>query len=270
MGYRLNPPPGWPPVPPGFTPPPGWQPDPSWPPVPPGWQLWVDDSTLPPVRPVFPGDGYATPGMPKPGTNGWAIASFVLGLISVCLLGIIFGIVALSKIRRVPQRGKGLAIAGICLSGVWIAGAIGFAAYSASTAAQRSSTGQITQNGHLGITELRAGDCFQNAAGNQPDTAITTQITAVACTSPHNAQVIALLPVPGSAYPGAAALKAQAVPGCKAEAKADLDPAQLTPSMNLLWYYPVQQTWGDGQHSITCVVADSSQDLTSSLLKSPA
>ena len=37
--------------------------------------------------------------------------------------------------------------------------------------------------------------------------------------------------------------------------------------MNLLWYYPVQQTWVDGQHSITCVVADSSQDLTSSLLK---
>jgi hypothetical protein len=76
--------------------------------------------------------------------------------------------------------------------------------------------------------------------------------------------------VPGSVYPGAAAFKAQAVPGCKAEAKVDLDPAQLTPSMNLLWYYPQQQTWVDGQHSITCVVADSSQDLTSSLLKSPA
>ena len=245
--------------------------------MPPGWQLWVEDSTLPPALPVFPGagyaapgyaaPGYAAPGMPKPGTNGWAIASFVLGLISVALLGIIFGILALSKIRRVPQRGKGLAIAGICLSGVWIAGGIGFAAYNAATAAQRSSTGQITQNGHLGITELRAGDCFQNAAGNQPDTAGTTQITAVACTSPHNAQVIALLPVSGSAYPGAAAFKAQAVPGCKAQAKAVLDPTQLTSSMNLLWYYPEQQTWINGQHSITCVVADSSQDLTSSLLK---
>jgi hypothetical protein len=37
--------------------------------------------------------------------------------------------------------------------------------------------------------------------------------------------------------------------------------------MNLLWYYPEQLAWTDGQHSITCVVADSSQDLTSSLLK---
>lgn len=42
MAIRLNPPPGWPPAPAGWTPPPGWQPDPSWPPPPPGWPLWVD------------------------------------------------------------------------------------------------------------------------------------------------------------------------------------------------------------------------------------
>jgi hypothetical protein len=41
---RFNPPPNWPPAPPGWTPPPGWQPDPSWPPPPPGWPLWVPDA----------------------------------------------------------------------------------------------------------------------------------------------------------------------------------------------------------------------------------
>jgi hypothetical protein len=41
---RLNPPPGWPPAPPGWVPPPGWQPDPSWPAPPAGWQLWVEDT----------------------------------------------------------------------------------------------------------------------------------------------------------------------------------------------------------------------------------
>lgn len=41
---RFNPPPNWPPAPPGWTPPPGWQPDASWPPLPPDWQLWVDDT----------------------------------------------------------------------------------------------------------------------------------------------------------------------------------------------------------------------------------
>lgn len=40
---RFNPPPNWPPAPPGWTPDADWAPDPSWPPPPPGWQLWVDD-----------------------------------------------------------------------------------------------------------------------------------------------------------------------------------------------------------------------------------
>jgi hypothetical protein len=39
--WRFNPPPGWPPTPPGFVPPAGWRPDPSWPFAPPGWQWWV-------------------------------------------------------------------------------------------------------------------------------------------------------------------------------------------------------------------------------------
>jgi len=44
MATRLNPPPGWPSAPQGWTPPPGWQPDPSWPAPPPGWNLWVEDA----------------------------------------------------------------------------------------------------------------------------------------------------------------------------------------------------------------------------------
>ncbi|WP_319455695.1 MULTISPECIES: hypothetical protein [unclassified Mycobacterium] len=44
---RFNPPPNWPPAPPGWTPSPDWQPDPSWPPIPPGWPLWVAE---PPTR----------------------------------------------------------------------------------------------------------------------------------------------------------------------------------------------------------------------------
>ena len=42
---RFNPPPNWPPAPPGWTPPPDWRPDPAWPPLPPGWQLWVPEGS---------------------------------------------------------------------------------------------------------------------------------------------------------------------------------------------------------------------------------
>jgi hypothetical protein len=60
------------------------------------------------------------------GTNGMAIASLVCSLLGwICgigpILGIIFGILALSKIRETGQGGRGLAIAGIAIGGVLIA-----------------------------------------------------------------------------------------------------------------------------------------------------
>lgn len=60
---RFNPPPNWPPAPPGWVPDANWQPDPSWPPAPPGWQLWVPDTTTDAAGAQFP--PYATP-WPEP------------------------------------------------------------------------------------------------------------------------------------------------------------------------------------------------------------
>jgi len=40
-GYRFNPAPGWPPMPPGWTPPQGWTSPADWPAAPEGWQWWT-------------------------------------------------------------------------------------------------------------------------------------------------------------------------------------------------------------------------------------
>lgn len=77
----------------------------------------------------MPGGQYGYPvgyGMvPKQGTNGMAIASLVLGICGLfCvtpLVGLPLGLAALSKIKQTGQSGRGLAIAGIVLSSVWIA-----------------------------------------------------------------------------------------------------------------------------------------------------
>jgi len=142
VALRFNPPPGWPPPPDGFSPDPGWRPDPSWPPAPPGWQLWVPDEPGPDasstgLTPGYIGygqapapagsqwAGWAPPALPPSGTpSGMAIAGFVLGLLGftgiTAILGIVFGSVALSRIRRTAEGGKGLAIAGIVLGSCWL------------------------------------------------------------------------------------------------------------------------------------------------------
>lgn len=57
-----------------------------------------------------------------PGTNGMAVASLVLGLLGISLLGLIFGAIALGQIdKNTGQQGRGMAIAGIVLSVFWLA-----------------------------------------------------------------------------------------------------------------------------------------------------
>ena len=62
--------------------------------------------------------GYAAPGGRR-GTNGMAIASLVLAFF--CFpLGIVFGHIALSQMKRTGEDGRGLAIAGLVISYAWL------------------------------------------------------------------------------------------------------------------------------------------------------
>ena len=53
-------------------------------------------------------------------TNGFAIAGFVVSFF-VAILGIIFSAIALKQIRESNEGGRGLAVAGLVLSIIWIA-----------------------------------------------------------------------------------------------------------------------------------------------------
>lgn len=94
------------------------------PPPPPG------DHGYPPASggygypPPVPG-GYGYPQPASTGTNAMAIASLVSSLVGwMCIigpiLGLIFGFVALGQIKQTGQDGRGLAIAGIAISGAVI------------------------------------------------------------------------------------------------------------------------------------------------------
>lgn len=64
-----------------------------------------------------PYGGYGAP--PKPGTNGFAVAALVFGIIGGPLLAVIFGHVALNQIKRNGQGGRGMAITGAVLGYLW-------------------------------------------------------------------------------------------------------------------------------------------------------
>lgn len=98
---------------------------------------WQTLASVPEFEAAFPAASAALPLAASPGevkTSGMAIASLVLGILGLCgitaLVGLILGIVSLVKINRSGGRlsGQGLAIAGICVSGFMLLFSIPFMA----------------------------------------------------------------------------------------------------------------------------------------------
>jgi hypothetical protein len=185
----------------------------------------------------------------------------VLGLLSVVLLSVIFGIIALTRIRRLGQKGRGLAIAGLVLSAAWVVVAIVVAIVATVGGATRSSaTGQR----HLGPFSLKTGDCFNNPAGAQHISAVT----AIPCTQPHNAQVFAQFQLTGSdfSYPGTATVLRLASHGCDART-GSVSKAKTTTAMTIRMLFPQQISWTAGHRTVSCLLVNPTADLRSSLLK---
>jgi hypothetical protein len=60
---------------------------------------------------------------PNTSTDGFAIAALVFGILGGWL-SLVFGPLALSRIKRSGARGRGMAIAGIWLGSAWVIGGI--------------------------------------------------------------------------------------------------------------------------------------------------
>lgn len=275
MGMRFNPPPGWPPAPEGWAPGPGWQPDPWWPPAPPGWPMWVSDEsgtpmslpsaqpTVPPAYPsvVHPSFVYDSPAAST--TSGWAVASLVLGILGGVVWGTICGVVALRKIRDTGQKGRGMAIAGIILSGLWIVVVVVVVAVAVlhgrfTNLSQPTSTPDgLASSGVTDVHDLAAGDCF-----GWPHGSVST-VTLVPCGQAHDAQVFAVWALSGSSYPGYNKEVQIETQGCLAR-RASLT-AVSTP-LEISDFGLTQANWAFGDRSVYCVIISPTPNLKSSLL----
>jgi hypothetical protein len=206
--------------------------------------------------------------------SGWAIASLVVGILGLVVLGVIFGIVALVKIRDYGQKGLGMAIAGIVLSGVWAVVAVVLVAASHIVG---TPNGQVNDNvdgaaavssaadasGLVNVHALTTGNCFNWADNGQP----VASVTLIPCLAGHNAQVFAVwqLSSPSSSYPGNT--YQVAAQGCEAR-KASLTAAAS--SLEVADFNPGPAGWADGDRVVYCLIISPAAELNSSLLNEHA
>ncbi|MUM20783.1 DUF4190 domain-containing protein [Mycobacterium sp. CBMA271] len=184
------------------------------------------------------------------GTNGFAIAALVLGIIPICvgILAIIFGVIGLNQTKQRGQKGRGMAIAGIVLGSLWIAAAVVGAAIGASHSPKRDDAGQVTRSGDMDVTKLRVGDCIADIG----DEKFYTTTNALPCSQPHKAEVYALLPLSGTSVPAMSVME-EAAEGCGDALERYSPSTYAEDGIDVTYLYPTSRSWKQGDHSITCI-----------------
>lgn len=251
-----------PPAPPPSPPQPGmpqWAPPPPAgpppPPPPPSGPGFGPSGPVPPPPPAAwpaPGSGPVPPPPSSTGTDGFAVAALVLGLIPICAgtLGIVFGVVGLRRIRTSHRGGRGMAIAGIVLGTLWMAiiAAIVIAAVVLSDEPERAPDGSVTRRGTVFSDDLRIGDCPASVPGEP-----TRTLEVVPCSEPHRGEVFGSFELSGSTYPGDAEVERFAGGGCDQRLATFVGPARVD-SFELYYLTPTEDTWRDGDRKVICLL----------------
>lgn len=211
----------------------------------------------PPPSPFYAAP-YTPP--PKPGTNGFAVAALVFGLLGGVLLSVLFGVLALVQIRRRPQAGKGAAIAGLALSATWVVLGVGVAVILALTA-DSGADSTVADNGQVSVDEIRLRDCLNGLTEGRN----IANLPVVPCTEPHDGEVFAEFPISGATFPGDAAVATQAEEGCVERLRSYAPKAAEDPNTELYFLHPTAASWLTGDHDVLCVALSASGKRTGSI-----
>lgn len=206
--------------------------------------------------------------VPPRTVNGLAVAALCCGLAAfvplVGVLAVVFGAVALNQLRAGFQRGRKRAVAGIVLGVLgtvaWVAVFVIAVVTGMTDEPQAAPAKPAAGGSQVFVDKLKAGDCFSGGRHDQIDL-----VTRVACTSPHESQVVTVVELPDEPYPGEAKVTAEAEQSCSDKADplitdqayADLDPSYI---------YPDADSWR-GDRTVLCLVEAGSGTTTGSALK---
>ena len=201
---------------------------------------------------AYPGSG--VPSGPQPGsggTSGFAIASLIFGLLGGILLSVIFGIVALVQIKKRGQTGRGMAIAGLVLSGCWVLLiGVGIAVAVISDSGNDATTAGGTNSGSVAVTTLKPGDCLN---GISTGSGAIEDLPVISCALPHEGEVYAVFELPAGPWPGDTQVQQQAEKRCESEL--DQYAAKPPATVEVLYLHPLRQSWSRDR-GVTCVATD--------------
>lgn len=219
-------------------------------------------------QPPYPGGPHPDGTPPSKSMAGWALALSIVGcLVVTILIAIPLAIVVLVESSKDPRdRGKGMAIAALVISGVWVLVLLFGAAADVMDSSSTSSPDPfsdlpVDQTDKLPPAKLRVGNCFDDAtlAGiDAGDGSVESGlVTLVPCNQPHDFETYNIFRIEGADFPGRAEVRRQAAVGCAKEFKPYVGRAYGPSDLDYWVYYPTSKSWAIlSDHGVTCVVGE--------------
>ncbi len=168
----------------------------------------------------------------------WAILSLIFGIVGL-LVSVVCGIVGIKRAKQ-GHGGRGLAIAGLVLSGVWVvvlAGIlVGLVVHFLLSVNERGPA-----------SYFKPGDCITDIPERRSST-----VAIVDCTELHAGEVFAVFMLRDGDFPGQAAIR-EYVNKCDQELATYSPSAADDPSVSVTKRYPTDESWGLGDRSVTCI-----------------
>ncbi|MET9352199.1 DUF4190 domain-containing protein [Streptomyces sp. NPDC006617] len=197
--------------------------------------------------------------------SGLAIAAFVLGVLCfVPAVGLVLGLVALARIRKRGQRGKGFAVAGCVLSSVGLA--LWVLTLSTGAAGDFWDGFRDAARGEGTAYSLEKGQCFTTPSGSLQG--VTYDVDEVPCAREHDGEVFASFDLPDGSYPGDGEITRAADDRCYALQDAyAMDRWALPADVDVYYLTPTSASWRTGDREITCLFGNTDErgTLTGSL-----
>jgi len=201
-------------------------------------------------RPEAPSPPRTPPLLPQGKTSGFAIASLVFGLIGGVLLSVIFGIIGLRRIKRRGLRGRGFAIAGFVLSGLWtlliVVGVVAFLL----TEPERDVGGRVTDSGSESVFDLRVGDCMNGLE----ETAARFTVDVTPCADSHDAEAVFEFNLPDGDWPGMPSVTHAATRRCLNEVASAATGAPRIGEIEAFYLHPTEESWqSQDDRTVLCI-----------------
>lgn len=136
---------------------------------------------------------------------------------------------------------------------IYLAAALGFAIYGASTNVDRDENGDIVGGGTVDAFNVQIGDCFNDTFEYDEE---VTSVPGVPCSEPHDNETFAVFDLNLDSYPADDQMGQIAYESCLERFESFVGNDYESSALEINMMYPTTESWAANDREVVCAIFD--------------